>query len=120
MRGALQDGDGTAKEQEGDAKGGNDRGQCPIRSVGRQEKRQPHSKHIPEYGGEPSNTERRHIMAKPKAPNDQCNRKRQHRTADKGADKRPVEDLVDRRSRHSEEKGGRQREIKDEAVEGGC
>src|SRR5438128_5434632 len=60
----------------------------------------------------------RRVMAKPQTSDDQRNQKRQRRTAHKGADERPVENLVDGRSRHSDEQGRRQREEEDEAIEG--
>src|SRR5262245_30475462 len=58
-------------------------------------------------------------MAEPQTSDDQRTQKRQHRTAHKGADERPVENLVDGRTRNSDEQGRRQREEEHEAIEGG-
>jgi len=57
-------------------------------------------------------------MMEPSSSGDERDEKRQYQTNQDYADERPIENLVDRRSRHKDKKSWRQGKVKNETVKG--
>jgi hypothetical protein len=74
--GSLQHRDNTADGEDTENEGDHNHWESAIRAVGRQQQRQSYAYDISENGGEPDDTKRRCIVAKPKPSNDQGDHKR--------------------------------------------